>query len=182
MTAAIAGEDLWGLVAEFDSAEALLTAACQARAAGYTRTEAYSPFAIEGLSEAVGFRSSRIPLATLLGALCGGIGGYGMQWYAAVVSYPINVGGRPDHSWPMFIPVTFEMTILGGALAAVAALFIGCRLPALYHPVFAAPDFKAASRDRFFLCLRADDPAFERTAAGRLLDGLRPLRRSEVVR
>ena len=182
MSTHLPADHLWGLVAEFSSAEALLHAARQVRDAGHTRAEAYAPFDIEGLDEALGLRPSRIPMAVLLGALAGGIGGYAMQWYAAVVDYPVNIGGRTLHSWPMFIPVTFEMTILGGALAAVVALFAGCRLPALYHPVFAAPGFRAASRDRFFLCLRADDPAFERTAAGRLLADLGPLACSEVAR
>ena len=98
-----------------------------------------------------------------------------MQWYTAVVDYAINVGGRPLHSWPMFVPVTFELTILGGALAAVLALLFGNGLPNLYHPVFNAPDFDLATRNRFFLCLRVDDPAFDRDAAARLLDALRPL-------
>jgi hypothetical protein len=103
-----------------------------------------------------------------------------MQWYTAVIDYAINIGARPEHSWPMFVPVTFELTILGGALAAVLALFFGNGLPNLYHPIFNAPDFDLSMRNRFFLCLRLDDPGFDRDAADRLLAGLRPLRRAEV--
>ena len=123
-----------------------------------------------------------MPFFTLVGAILGGIGGYFLQWYAATVDYPINIGGRPLHSWPMFIPATFELTILGGALAAVLAFIFGSGLPNLYHPVFDAPDFDFATRDRFFLCLRSDDPVFEAGAAARLLDSLGPVRRDEVPR
>ena len=143
--------DPWGVMAEFAGADALLEAARRTREAGYTRLEAYAPFPVEGLAEAIGCRPTRVPLATLVGALAGGVGAYLMQWYSASVDYPIDVGARPLHSWPMFIPVTFEMTILFGALAAVAALLFGSGLPQLYHPVFNVPDFDLATRNRFFL-------------------------------
>ncbi len=171
----------WGLMAEFRTADELLAAARAAREAGYTRIEAYTPFHVDGLAEAMGLRPSRVPLATFVGALLGGLGGYFMQWYSAVVDYPINVGGRPLHSWPMFVPVTFELTVLGGALAAFAAVIVGNRLPDLSYPVFDAPDFELATRNRFFLCLRADDPAFAAEGTAAWLDACGPLRREEVL-
>jgi ActD protein len=174
------GSPAWAVMAEFASADDLLAAARAARAAGYRHAEAYAPFPVEGLAEALGFRRSFIAPITFAGALAGGVAGYFLQWYTAVVDYAINVGGRPEHSWPMFIPVTFELTILGGALAAVLALLVGNGLPNLYHPIFDAPDFDLAMRNRFFLCLRQDDPAFDHDAAARLLDGLNPIRRAEV--
>ncbi|HEV6968271.1 DUF3341 domain-containing protein [Roseateles sp.] len=171
---------LWGVMAEFATADALLAAARAAREAGYGHVHAYSPFAIEGLAEAVGFPRSRVPAITLLGAVLGGLLGYLMQWYSAVVAYPINVGGRPLHSWPMFVPVTFELTVLGGALAAFGAVIFGNRLPDLAHPVFEAPDFDLAMRNRFFLCLRADEPGFEAKRAAEWLESQQPLKRSEL--
>jgi hypothetical protein len=172
----------YGLLAEFTSADDLLAAAKRVRAAGYRRAEAYAPFDVEGLAEALGFERSSVPFFTFCGALLGGLGGYFMQWYAAVVDYPIDVGGRPLHSWPMFIPVTFELAVLGGAIAAVLALLLASGLPRLRHPIADAPDFDLATRNRFFLCLRSDEPAFDRAAAEQLLDELRPLRRVEVPR
>lgn len=171
----------YGLMAELDSAEALLAAVQRARAAGYARIEAYSPFPVEGLAEALGFTPSRVAFWTLVGGIAGGVGGYFLQWYTAVIDYPINVGGRPLHSWPEFIPSTFEMTVLFAALAAVVAMLLGNGLPRLNHPVFDAPDFDFATRNRFFLCLCAGDAAFEATAARRFLDELKPIRVVEVA-
>jgi len=171
---------LWGWMAEFGTADALLDAARKAHDAGYRRAEAYSPFHVEGLAEALGSRRTHVPAIVFLGGLAGAVGGFFMQWYAAVVDYPINVGGRPLNSWPMFVPVTFELAVLGGALAAVLALLIGSGLPRITHPVFRAKDFDLATRNRFFLCLRSDDPAFEREGAARFLDSLEPMRRIEV--
>lgn len=171
----------WGLLAEFATADALLAAAHAVRTAGYRHAEAYSPFPVEGLPEALGFTRSRVPFFTLVGAVLGGIGGYFLQWYAAVVDFPVNVGGRPLNSWPMFVPITFEMAVLGGAFAAVVAMLVGSGLPRLRHPLFAAPDFDLAMRNRFFLCLRADDPAFERGPAEDLLRGMQPIRCVEVA-
>lgn len=170
----------WALMAEFATADALLAAARQARAAGYRHAEAYSPFPVDGLADALGFERSRVPFFTFLGALAGGAGGYFMQWYAAVVDYPVNIAGRPLHSWPMFVPVTFELAVLGGALAAVVAFLAGSGLPRLRHPLFASRDFDLATRNRFFLCLRSDDPAFDAAQARRLLDGLQALACMEV--
>jgi len=169
----------WGWMAEFESAEQLLAAARAARSAGYA-AQAYAPFAIDGLPEALGIQRSRIPAFTFAGAAVGGAAAYAMQWASAVLLRPINVGGRPLHSWPMFIPVSFEMMILGGALAAVLAFFVSAGLPRLRHPVFAAEDFELASRHRFFLVLHRDDPHYEDRAAARWLDERRPLRRVEV--
>jgi len=173
---------LYGVMAEFTSAEALLAAARKARDAGYGHIEAYSPFPIDGLAEATGFRRNWVPPIVLGGGLIGGLGGYFMQWYSAVVSYPINVGGRPLHSWPSFIPATFELTVLGAALAAVFGMLALNGLPRLRHPVFDVPGFDTATRNRFFLCLRADDPKFDEDAARRFLEALRPLAILEVPR
>jgi len=173
---------LWGLMAEFATADELLAATEAAREAGYTRIEAYAPFHVEGLAEAVGFPRNRVALVTFVGALLGGLAGWFMQWYSAVVDYPLNIGGRPLNSWPMFVPVVFELTVLGGALAAFGAVILGNRLPDLSYPVFSAPDFDLALRNRFFLCLRADDPRFEAEQAAAWLDARRPLKRVEVRR
>jgi hypothetical protein len=172
----------WGWMAEFASPEELLAAAREVRAQGYEHPEAYTPFPVEGLAAVLGFERTRVPAATFCGALLGGAGGYFLQWYSAVVDFPINVGGRPLHSWPLFVPVTFEMAVLGGAFAAVVAMLAGSRLPKLRPPLFASPDFSLATRDRFFLCLRADDPGFRGDGARELLESLNPLRCVEVMR
>lgn len=172
----------YGVLAEFATADALLGAARQARAAGFSRTEAYTPFPVEGLAESVGFHSNRVPLAALLGGLAGGAGTYFLQWYSAVVDYPFNIGGRPPHSWPAFIPAVFEVTILGAALAAVAVMLFANGLPRLVHPLFEVPEFEFASRHRFFLVLRADAPAFSGERARSFLATLAPLRVIEVPR
>lgn len=169
---------LYGLMAEFTSADALLDATHRARDAGYREIEAYAPFSVEGLTEALGCKSNRIPLITLLGGIAGGLGGYLLQWYSAVIDYPINSGGRPLHAWPAFIPATFETTVLGAALAAFFGFVILNGLPRLYHPVFNATDFDLASRNRFFLCIRASDRQFER---GRTQSFLRSLQAQRVV-
>lgn len=177
----------WGWMAEFASAGALLHAARAARSDGWS-AEAYAPFDVEGLDEALGVERSRVAPATFAGALAGGVLGYAMQWFSAVVDRPLDVGARPLHSWPMFVPVTFELAVLGGALAAVAAFLHGAGLPRLRHPVFDAPDFEFATRHRFFLVLRADDPRFgqragsedDGDAAAAWLDARAPLRRVAI--
>ena len=164
-------DPIYGVMAEFASAERLLAATRKARDAGYVHLEAYSPFPIEGLAEATGFRRNWIPAIVLAGGLAGGIGGYFMQWYSAVLSYPFNAGGKPLHSWPEFIPVTFELTVLVAALAGVIGMLVLNGLPKLYHPVFNVREFDLASRNRFFLCLRHAD--LEETR--KFLRGLEPL-------
>jgi len=171
---------LYALMAEFSSADALLAAARRAREAGYRRIEAYSPFPVEGLAEAIDFGKTRVPLATLVGGIVGGVGGFFLQWYSAVISYPENIGGRPLNSWPEFIPVTFETTVLFAAFTAVIAMLAGNGLPRLRHPVFGARDFDLATRNRFFLCLRADDRRFEAGPARRFLEELEPMKIVEV--
>jgi hypothetical protein len=170
----------YGLLAEFPSAESLCAAVRRAREHGYTRAEAYSPFPIEGLDEVLGGVKDRSAPAALVGGLLGGAGTYFLQWYAAVVDYPINAGGRPLHSWPAFIPATFEITILGAALAAVLAMLIQNGLPKLYHPLFEVEEFELASRNRFFLCLPAHDPVFAPGPARTLLEDLQPMLLREV--
>jgi hypothetical protein len=171
---------LYGLMAEFSSADKLREAARAATEKGYGPVEAYSPFPIEGLDEAVGFPGSRVPLATLVGGIVGGTGGFFLQWYAAVIDYPINIGGRPPNSWPAFIPVTFEMTVLFAALTATVAMIVSNGLPKLRHPVFNAREFELSTRNRFFLCLRADAPNFELQSWRHFLERLDPLKIVEV--
>jgi Protein of unknown function (DUF3341) len=162
-------------MAEFASAEALLEATRRARAAGYERVEAYSPFPIEGLAEATGMRRNGVAPIVLAGGLAGGLGGYFVQWYSAVISYPINSGGRPAHSWPAFIPVTFELTVLVAALAGVVGMLLLNGLPKLYHPVFNVREFDLATRNRFFLCLRLRGTKFAPESARQFLRELQPL-------
>ena len=162
----------YGLVAEFDTAQTLVKAAEKARDAGYRSMDGYSPFPIEGLMEALGHRAKALPLLVLFGGLLGGLGGYLLQWYTATQSYPLNVGGRPLHSWPMFIPVTFECTILGAALTAVFGMLGLNGLPEPYHPLFHVERFALASRDRFFLAIRANDPKFSLQETRKFLESL----------
>lgn len=169
-----------GWLAQFDGAAELLLAVRELRARGYTQLEAYTPYAVEGLADALGAPRNRIPLLVLLGGLCGGFGTLFLEWYASVVDYPIDVGGRPDASWPAFIPAALEMTILFAALFGIVGLFVASGLPRLNHPLFAVPRFAAASRDGFFLWLRADDPHFEPRQARADLVHLAPLAIDEV--
>ena len=165
-------DELYGLLAAFEQPEALLQAARQAYAAGYRKMNGYTPFPVEGLSQALGQQPTRVPLFTLIGALSGGALAYGMLYYASVISYPINVGGRPLHSWPAFIPITFELTVLGGSFAAFFGMLALNGLPHPYHPLFNAPSFSLASRDRFFLCIQARDPQFESHQTRKFLEAL----------
>jgi len=171
---------LYGFLAEFDDHEQLLEAARRAYAAGYRQLDAYSPFPIDELAEAIGHEYSLVPLFTLLGGISGGLGGYFMQWYAMARLYPLNVGGRPYNSWPNFIPVVFELTVLIASLSAFASMLVLNRLPQPHHPVFNVPEFRRASIDRFFLCIEAEDPKFEAAVTWRFLESLDPLNVSEV--
>ena len=163
-----------GLMAEFQDPNDLVAATRRARDEGYRKMDAYSPLPIEELHEALGVHHTRLPLIVLLGGLTGCIGGYGLQYWAAAVAYPLNVGGKPLHSWPAFIPVTFECTILVAALSAVLGMLALNGLPMPYHPVFNVPRFALASRNRFFLCIEAVDPKFDLEATRRFLETLSP--------
>jgi Alternative complex III, ActD subunit len=171
---------LYGLVAEFEDPTALVQATRTAYESGYRRMDAFSPFPIEELSEALGFHRTKMPLLILLGGITGAISGFALQYYCAVVSYPINVAGRPLNSWPSWIPVTFELTVLIASLTAVFGLLAVCGLPMPYHPLFHVPRFSRATRDGFFLCIEATDPRFDREATKDFLSGLNPREVTEV--
>jgi hypothetical protein len=172
---------IYGVMAEFDNPTSLVNAAREARTRGYRRLDAYSPFPIEELTEALRLPKSKLPLIVLIGGILGGLTGYLMQYYVTVIYFPINVGGRPLHSWPMYIVITFELTILFAALSAVFGLLALCGLPMPYHPVFNVPRFALASRNRFFLCIEARDPMFDRKATEQFLESLDAQEVSEVA-
>ena len=165
---------VYGLMAEFDNPTSLVAATQRAHDAGYRRMDAYSPFPIEELHEALGARHTRLPLLVLLGGLCGCIGGYALEYWSSVIAYPLNIGGKPLHSWPAFIPVTFETTILVAALTCVLGMLALNGLPQPYHPVYNVPRFALASRNRFFLCIESTDPKFDVEATRRFLETLEP--------
>lgn len=169
-----------GVIAEFSDATQLLRAAEEAHAAGYRQMDAYSPFPIHGLSEAIGFRSSRLPMIVLAGGILGAVGGFAMQYYATVIAYPLNIGGKPLNSWPAYIPVTFECAILAAALSAILGMLALNGLPEPYHPVFHVPRFEFASRDHFFLCIEATDPKFNLQETRQFLQSLEPREVSDV--
>ncbi|OFW17324.1 MAG: hypothetical protein A3F70_14485 [Acidobacteria bacterium RIFCSPLOWO2_12_FULL_67_14] len=172
---------LHGLMAEFDTPTALVHAAERARLEGYREMDAYSPIPVEELSEALGLRRTRLPRLVFAGGILGGLAGYGLEYWSQAIAYPLNIGGRPYHSWPHFIPVTFETTVLGAALAAFIGMWALNRLPQPYHPVFNVPAFARASVDRFFLCIEATDPKFDRHATWKFLESLHPVGVAEVA-
>jgi hypothetical protein len=167
-------------MAEFIGPSELLAATRRAYAAGYRRMDAYTPFPIEELSDALGHTHTKLPLIVLIGGLVGCFGGYFMQYWVAAMAYPVNVGGRPFHSWPAFIPITFECTILVAALSAVFGMLALNGLPMPYHPVFNVPRFALASRNRFFLCIEARDKQFDRHATREFLESLGPREVTDV--
>jgi len=174
-------KSIHGFIAEFPDHEEILEAAKRAYAEGYRCMDAFTPIPVEGLAEALGQKRSLVPLIVLIAGICGGIGGYFMQWWAMVVAYPLNVGGRTMNSWPAFVPITFELTILSAAIAAILAMLALNCLPRLHHPVFNAPDFERASTDKFFLCIESNDPKFDLTATKRFLESLKPESVKEVA-
>ncbi len=171
---------VYGLMAEFDSVNSLIDAAKRTREAGYKEIDAYSPFPVEGLAEAIGFHRDEVPLVVLIGALLGGLGGYLLQYWISVMSYPVNVGGKPYHSWPAFIVVTFEMTILFGGIFAVFGMLALNGLPMPYHPVFNVPRFAFATKDRLFLIVFSSDPKYKPEQVHSLLESFGPRSISEV--
>lgn len=172
---------IYGVIGEFEKPEELVRAAAKIHEAGYRWFEAYSPFPVEGLPEAMNMRRYPVPLITLIGGLVGGLGGFGFQYWASVISYPENIGGRSLNSWPAFIPVTFEMTILFAALSAVLGMLALNRLPQPHHPIFNAHRFTHASADRFFVCIQARDKKFHLEEVARLLKSLQAHHVSEVL-
>ena len=178
--AAIFPRELYGLMAEFAGHEEVLKAAERAYAEGYREMDAFSPFPVEGLAEALGHHFTAVPLLTLAGGMAGGLGAYFMQWYSMAKLYPLNVGGRPYHSWPSFVPVTFELTILIASLSALLTMLLLNRLPQPHHPVFSVPEFRRASIDRFFLCIEAADPRFDSEKTRTFLESCGPVKVSEV--
>lgn len=175
-------KDIYGLMAEFPNDKEVLAATKSAYEHGFRSMDAFAPFPVEGLAEALGRKKTAVPPIVLIGGIFGGVGGYFMQWWAMDVDYPLNIGGRPLNSWPMFIPITFELTVLASAFAAIIGMLMLNRLPEPYHPVFNVPEFARASTDKFFLCIMADDPKFDLAATRRFLETLKPERIAEVPR
>ena len=172
---------VYGLMAEFENPSALVAAARAAREKGYRNLDAYTPFPVEELTDALHLHHNKLPLIVLIGGILGGISGYLLQYYVTVIYFPINVAGRPLHSWPSYIIITFEMTILFAAISCVLGLLGLCGLPMPYHPTFNVPRFALASRNRFFLCIQARDPLFDIKQTCAFLETLEPREVSEVA-
>jgi hypothetical protein len=173
-------DPIYGMMAEFDTPAALVEAAKRTYQAGYKRIDTYTPFPVEGLAEEIGFHRDEVPLVVLIGGIVGGLTGYVMQYWMSAVAYPLNIGGKPYHSWPAFIVITFEMTILFAGISAVFGMLALNGLPMPYHPVFNVPRFTRASRDRFFLVVFSSDVKYDPAATRQFLESLDPRSVSEV--
>ena len=171
---------LYGIIAEFDDSDVLMAAAKKTTAEGYTKTDAYVPYPVHGLDDALGVKRTILPWIVLAAALGGGLGGFYLQYWISVEAYPLNVGGRPMFSWPSFMPITFECTILAAGVTTLVAMLALNGLPLPYHPIFNAPNFERASRDGFFLCIEADDEKFDAEATRTFMETLGAKAVSEV--
>ena len=172
---------IYGLMAEFRTAEQILEATRRARQEGYRQMDAYTPYTVEGLAEELDLPRTRVPFVVLMGGLVGAGIGFFMQYWSMAVDYPLNVGGRPHNSWPVFIPVTFELMVLVAAFAAILGMFFLNGLPQPYHPVFNVARFARATQDRFFLCIEALDPQFDLERTRQFLANLHPEGEVHVV-
>jgi len=172
---------IYGLLAEFHHADAIVEAAHDVHAAGYRKVDAYTPYPIEELIEALHIGRSRVPRIVLAGGITGLLAGWGLQYWSSVIEYPLNIGGRPLNSWPAFIVPSFETTVLFSALAAVVGMLALSGLPQPYHPVFNVPGFALASQNRFFICVEATDPRFDREGTREFLKGLGAVEVTEVA-
>ncbi|MGF1508687.1 MAG: DUF3341 domain-containing protein [Myxococcota bacterium] len=174
------GNGLYGLAAEFPSGQDLLRAAGAVRRAGYTKFDTFSPLPIHGMEDAVGQRYTLLPWVVFVAAVAGGALGFGLQYWTSVIDYPLVIGGKPLNSWPAFIPITFECTILFAGLTSAIAMVLMNGLPRPYHPMFNTPRFERATVDRFFLCIEAEDPMFDRDATRAFLEEHNPDAVSDV--
>ena len=165
---------LYGFLAEFENPEDLKRCVQRARQEGYRNMDTYTPFPIEGMGEELRLPHTPVPIIVFIGGLIGAITGYGMQYYSAVISYPLNIGGRPYHSWPSFVVITFELTILFAGISAVLGMLALNSLPKPHHPLFNEPRFERATQDRFFLCIEARDPAFDTQKTWQFLEAVHP--------
>ena len=172
---------IYGLLARFDTPQGLVDAAHQVHEAGYHKVDAYTPYPMEEVIEALHQHDSKVPWIVFLGGVAGALTGFGMQYFAAVIDFPMNVAGKPTYAWPMYIPITFELTVLLAAFSAVFGMLAINGLPMPYHPLFNVPEFKRASHDSFFICIEARDSKFDRAATAKFLEGLKPAEVHEVA-
>jgi len=170
-----ASSEQFGLLAEFADADALVAAAARVHGEGYRRFECYSPLPVEGLADAIGFRRSGLPFVVLVGGVVGCLSGIALQYWTTVIAYPLNIGGRPVFSWPSFVPVVFEMTVLFAALSAVLGMLAMNGLPRPHHPLFAIPSFDRATQDKFFLCILSVDSQYHPQTTRQFLERLGPV-------
>jgi Protein of unknown function (DUF3341) len=173
--------DVYGVMAEFDNPSALVSATRAVCEQGFKKLDTYTPFPIEELNDILHLHRNKLPLIVLGGGIAGGLSGFLLQYFITVIYFPLNIGGRPLNSWPSYIIITFELTILLGCISAVMGMLALCGLPMPYHPVFNVPRFSAASRDRFFLCIEATDPLFDKEKVSGLLEALDAKEVSEVA-
>ena len=171
---------IYGLIAEFDDPNMLVEATNKTREAGYTKMDAYTPFPVHGMEDALGLKRSRLPRLVIVCGLIGLVAGYGLEYWASAINYPYNIAGRPLHTWPMFMPVAFETTVLGAAFGAVFGMLGLNGLPQPYHPVFNVPGFELASRNQFFLCIESSDPQFNLARTHNFLESVQSRKVTEV--
>lgn len=171
---------IYGLMAEFEHSEDIVQATRRAYAAGYRKMDAFTPFPMHELFEAMHDHRTWVSPIVLMGGVTGLLGGFFLQTWTTVIDYPLNIGGRPLFSWPAFVPITFECMVLLAAFSAVLGMLVLNGLPQLYHPVFNVPGFERSSQDRFFLCIESTDPQFRAEETARFLRSLGAIRVTEV--